>query len=150
MMRGFPGRDAGLEVVEFVVITGLIMVVGLIIWQFMVFGHTQMITANAAREGARAASVCEDIDDAIDRTRAGYEAEWDYDPIPIPCLFGGQPVTIRVRLDLPTVLPQSGDIWRTWKLPKIQTRSVGWATCEDVDAIKFDNGSWIPLFFTCF
>jgi hypothetical protein len=141
--------DAGLEVVEFVVITGLIMVVGLIIWQFMVFGHTQMITANAAREGARAASVCEDIGDAVNRTREGYHAEWDYSPIPIPCFWGGQPVTIRVRMDLPTVLTQSGEIWRRWGLPRIQTRAVGWATCEDVDAIKFNNGSWIPL-FSCF
>jgi hypothetical protein len=27
---------------------------------------------------------------------------------------------------------------------------VGWALCEDVDAIKINNGWWIPLVFTCF
>ena len=149
-MKHSAQDDAGLEVVEFVVITGLIMVVGLIIWQFMIFGHTQMITASAAREGARAASVCENIGDAVRRTREGYHAEWDYYPIPSPCFWGGQPVTIRVRMDLPTVLPQSGAIWRSWGLPRIQTRSVGWATCEDVDAFKINNGWWIPLVFTCF
>jgi hypothetical protein len=149
-MRRFTWQEAGLEVVEFVVMTGLILVVGLIIWQFMVFGHTQMITANAAREAARAASVCEDIGDAVRRTRAGYRANWDYHPIPVPCLWGGQPISIRVRMDLPTVLPQDGEIWRSWRLPRIQTRSVGWALCEDVDAIKINNGWWIPLVFTCF
>jgi hypothetical protein len=53
-------------------------------------------------------------------------------------------------MDLPTVLPQDGEIWRSWRLPRIQTRSVGWALCEDVDAIKINNGWWIPLVFTCF
>ncbi len=146
MIRETSAREDGLEVVEFVIITGLVMVVGLIIWQFMVFGHTQMVTASAAREGARAATVCEDVDDAVERTVESHEYEWDYAPLPIPCLFGGQPVTVRVRLDLPTVLPQKGDIWKRWGLPAIQTSSVGIAICEDYDGIKFNNGEWIPLF----
>jgi len=105
-----------------------------------------MVTANAAREGVRAAAVCEDIEEAVDRTRQGHEAEWCYFRS-IPCIIGGQPVAVRVRLDLPTVLPHSGAIWQTWGLPKLQTSAVGIAVCEKQDAIyiAYKKGFWVPI-----
>jgi len=136
--------ESGLEVVEFIVIMGLTFVVALIIWQFMIFAHTQMVTANAAREAVRAASVCESIDDAVDATRQGHEAEWNY-VLGLPCFMAGQPVGVRVRLKLPTVLPQEGDIWQSWGLPELYTSAVGIAVCEELDGFNLTGDQWITI-----
>ena len=49
-------HELGAELVEFIGFIPWILIVGLIVWQFMVFGHAMLTTGDAARQGARAAA----------------------------------------------------------------------------------------------
>ena len=51
--RAGPVQDErGVEIVEFIGMMPILLWVGLIVWQFMVFGHCMLVTAAAARDGA--------------------------------------------------------------------------------------------------
>lgn len=51
-------EEEGSQLIEYIAVLPFIMVVVLIGWQFFLVGHTFIVTANAAREGVRAAVVC--------------------------------------------------------------------------------------------
>lgn len=55
-LKRLAADERGVEVVEGIGMFFLLLMVGLFIWQFMVFGHQMVVTADAARQGARAAA----------------------------------------------------------------------------------------------
>jgi len=119
---GCLADERGFELIEFIGAVPLILMIGLIIWQFMVFAHASMIANSAAQEGARAAAVYEPVDLAVRRSSPGYEVQ-----IPGGECSGirGEIVTVRVRLRVPV----------TWipfvSLPDIWTQGVARAWCEE-------------------
>jgi len=79
------------------------LTVSLIIWQFMLAGHTMLITASAAREGARVLAVgCwPDVGaarEAVIRASPGFNERQIIPEI------GGDYVAMTVRLKIPLVL----------------------------------------------
>jgi len=95
--------ERGVEVVEGIGMFFLLLMMGLIIWQFMVFGHQMVVTADAARQGARAAA-------------AGYSCEIFLllDTLPQytalafsdcnECQDSGDEVEVTARLQIPMVV----------------------------------------------
>ena len=96
-----PSRRAeqGVEIVEFVGIMPLLLMIGLVVWQFMVFGHVALITSAAAREGARAAAAYESAHGAVARSVGSY----DYRVSGGSCGAPGSPVRVTVRLRIPII-----------------------------------------------
>ena len=117
----FLQDERGMELIEFVGVVMIILLVGLIIWQFMWFAHASMIANSAAEEGARAAAVYEPVGPAVDRSSPGYEVSWNSSG----CGGKGTIVTVTVRLRVPV----------TWiplvDLPEIWTQGRARAWCED-------------------
>jgi len=61
-MRGarWAHREEGTsELLEFLILVPILLAIALLIWQMFIFGHAMVVTANSAREGARAAAACE-------------------------------------------------------------------------------------------
>lgn len=54
--RRLAADERGVEAVEGIGMFFLLLMVGLIIWQFMIFGHQMVVTADVARQGARASA----------------------------------------------------------------------------------------------
>jgi pilus assembly protein CpaE len=108
--------ERGVEIVEFLGIMPLLLMIGLIIWQFLIVGHTMLITESAAREGARAAAAHKDCNFAVYKA-IGLKAI----PIYWPdiqcgrCSGSGGPVEVTVRLRIPIVpnpwVRITGPIW---------------------------------------
>ena len=115
-------RERGAEVVEFIGFMPWFLLVGLIIWQFMVFGHAMLTTGNAARQGARAAAAYTSVDAVVSRAKGNYICEWRGGG---GCSQGA-PVTVTVRcklwiIDIPLV-----------SIPNIWTTSTATARCEPI------------------
>ncbi len=51
-------NEDGSQLIEYIAVVPFLFVVALIGWQFLLVGHTFVVTANGAREGARALAVC--------------------------------------------------------------------------------------------
>jgi Flp pilus assembly protein TadG len=95
-----PRRDErGVEIVEFVGIMPWLLMIGLVVWQFMVFGHVALITSAAAREGARAAAAYESAHGAVARSVGSY----DYRVSGGSCGAPGSPARVTVRLRIPII-----------------------------------------------
>lgn len=113
--------ERGMELIEFIGVVIMIVMVGLIIWQFMWFAHASMIANSAAEEGARAAAVYEAVGPAVERSSPGYEVSWSS----TGCGGKGTIVRVTVRLRVPI----------TWipfiQLPGIWTQGMAGAWCED-------------------
>jgi hypothetical protein len=115
-------EERGIEVIEFVGVLPLILMVALIIWQFILFANVALITASAAREGARAAATYEDAHGAVARTVGDFE----YWVSAGSCSGAGSPVRVRVRLKIPVVgIPFVGS------LPEMWTDHTAVARCEE-------------------
>jgi len=110
-----------MELIEFIGVVIIILLVGLVIWQFMWFAHASMIANSAAEEGARAAAVYEPVGPAVERSSPGYEVSWSS----TGCGGKGTIATVTVRLRVPV----------TWipfvELPEIWTQGRARAWCED-------------------
>lgn len=112
--------ERGVELVEFIGFMPWILIVGLIIWQFMVFGHAMLTTGNAARQGARAAAAHEGAGAAVNQATGTYECELSEPPYCGP----GEPVAVTVRCKVPIIgIPFVS-------IPEIRTTSTAIARCE--------------------
>lgn len=113
--------EGGVELIEFLAIFVIIIFVGLLILQFMVFAHVSMVAHSAAQEGARAAAVGESVDAAAKRSGQGFairllEAT--------NCFARGALVKVRLELRVPLIgLPGV-------ELPEIWTVGQATAWCE--------------------
>ena len=113
-------KERGVEVIEFVGVMPLILMMAYIIWQFMLMAHVGMMTASAAREGARAASTYESATAAVARTTGSFE----YQVSAGACTGEGSIVRVRVRMKIPMV-----DIPFV-PLPQLWTDHTATARCE--------------------
>jgi hypothetical protein len=101
----------GVEIVEFIGIMPLMLAIGLLVWQVMVFLHVPMHTIYAAREGARAAAAYEDAHGAVSRVVGG---SYDYRVSAGSCA-PGSPVRVRARLRVPMIeIPYIGRLTQIW------------------------------------
>jgi hypothetical protein len=139
--------EKGIELIEFIGLLPIILMVGLIIWQFMVFANTWLIVSNAAREGARKAATYEyftslgkeDVKKAVRDTCGGLDCEVDLSPdgllpgilkrcSPYVCRGEGGCVFVTVKAKLPLVgIPYVGRIGEIW------VRSTAIMYCEEDD-----------------
>lgn len=91
-------EEQGAEVVEFIAFCPWLLIIGLIIWQFLLFGQAALIGPSAAREGARAAAAHANCDRFINRAMGNLQ----YGASCQPC----EPysaVSASVRVLLPTI-----------------------------------------------
>ena len=103
--------ERGVEIVEFIGIMPLMLFIGLLVWQVMVFLHVPMRTIYAAREGARTAAAYEDPHGAVSRVVGG---SYDYRVSAGSCA-PGSPVRVRVRLRIPMIeIPYIGRLTQIW------------------------------------
>jgi Flp pilus assembly protein TadG len=91
----FSNED-GSEIIEFLGLLPLLLMIGLIIVQVLLAGQTIMVANSAAREGARAAAVCEDVGGAVVRASPGFSPQ-------IQRIPNGTEVTVKVSLQVPTI-----------------------------------------------
>ena len=103
-----PPNQQGAETIEFLMLIPLVMFVALVAWQLLLVGYTGVVAAGAAREGARAAAVNEDVDAAVLASAAGLRA----DVVSQPC---GTFCTVKVKVQVPKVkLPFISGIKYPW------------------------------------
>jgi hypothetical protein len=103
--------ERGVEIVEFIGIMPLMLAIGLLVWQVMVFLHVPLHTTYAAREGARAAAAYEDARGAVARVVGG---SYDYQVSAGSCA-PGSPVRVRARLRVPMIeIPYIGRLTQIW------------------------------------
>lgn len=111
--RAGPVQDErGVELVEFIGMMPILLWVGLIIWQFMVFGHCMLVTAAAARDGAREAAAYGDAQSAVDESIGDF---YEYEVQAGSCGGIGSPVRVTVKakvpiIEIPYVSEYIGDI----------------------------------------
>ena len=114
--------EKGIEVIEFMGIMGIIIIVAMIAWQFIIAAHVALITASAAEEGARAAAVRGNAYAAVARGIGGYQ----YVTTAGVCAGGGMPVAVTVRIRLPILeIPFV-------PIPPLWTNHTATARCEPV------------------
>ncbi len=89
-------REDGAEMIEFLGLLPILLMVGLIIVQLLLAGQTMMVALSAAREGARAAVVCEDVGSAVARASPGFAPQ-------ISTQDGADDVKVIVGLQVPTI-----------------------------------------------
>jgi hypothetical protein len=103
--------ERGVEIIEFIGIMPLMLAIGLLVWQVLVFLHVPMHTTFAAREGARTAAAYEDAHGAVSRVVG---ASYDYQVSAGSCT-PGSPVRARVRLRVPMIeIPYIGRLTQIW------------------------------------
>jgi hypothetical protein len=103
--------ERGVEIIEFIAIMPLMLAIGLLVWQVLVFLHVPMHTTFAAREGARTAAAYEDARGAVARVVGG---SYDYQVSAGSCT-PGSPVRARVRLRVPMIeIPYIGRLTQIW------------------------------------
>ena len=103
--------EKGVEIVEFIGIMPLMLAIGLLMWQVLVFLHVPLHTSYAAREGARTAAAYEDARGAVARVVGG---SYDYQVSAGSCA-PGSPVRVRARLRVPMIeIPYIGRLSQIW------------------------------------
>lgn len=92
-------EERGSQLVEYIAILPMLFIAALIGWQMFMVGHTFIVTANAAREGARALAVCGggNVQAVADRTSPGYRPEVLIDN------RGDRVTTVRIGNDIPKI-----------------------------------------------
>jgi hypothetical protein len=115
------GDEKGAEIVEFIGMMPWLLMVGLIVWQFMVFGHCMLVTAAAARDGARAAASYGSAHGAVAASIGG---AYPYLVQAGSCGGTGSPVRVTVRAKVPII-----DIPYV-PIPDIWTRHTATMRCE--------------------
>lgn len=120
--KGFSVQDEqGAEVLEFVGMMPWILMVGLIVWQFMVFGHCMLVTAAAARDGARAAAAYGSAQSAVSTSIGDF---YEYEVQAGSCGWIGTPVQVTVKAKVPII-----DIPYV-PIPEIWTEHTATMRCE--------------------
>ena len=103
--------EKGVEIVEFIGIMPLMLAIGLLMWQVLVFLHVPLHTSYAAREGARTAAAYEDATGAVARVVGG---SYNHQVSAGSCT-PGSPVRVRVRLRVPMIeIPYIGRLTQIW------------------------------------
>ncbi|MCX6033022.1 MAG: hypothetical protein NT169_27530 [Chloroflexi bacterium] len=103
--------ERGVEVVEGIGMFLLLLMMGLIIWQFMIIGHQMIVVADAARHGARSAAAHRSCWLAIEESV--FPQNFYTLPSCESCGGSGDPVKAKVTLFTRTVfLPTASDAWR--------------------------------------
>lgn len=87
-------EEDGVELIEFIGVMPLVFIIIFIGWQFFLAGHTIVTGIHAAREGARAAAVCGNYEEAVKRASPGYS------PVVIP-ITKGKAVGVRATYKVP-------------------------------------------------
>lgn len=95
--------ERGIELVEMLAFTPLVFMVMLIAWQFILIGYTGLVAAAAARAGARAAVVLEDVNQAVSAASPDFDGRRSLSVSGGCSPYAGQPVTVRVELETPHV-----------------------------------------------
>jgi hypothetical protein len=90
--------EQGVEVVEFVGIIPWLLVMGMVIWQFLIFSQVALVAPSAAREGARAAAAYEDCEDFAKKAAGRFEHE-----VNCGSCSEYEPVEAEVKVKLPIV-----------------------------------------------
>lgn len=98
------------EVLEFLILLPILLGIALLIWQMFIFGHAMVVTANAAREAARAEAACERTISGEAAARAaasGYTVRTE--------VHHGSEVRVTVHttvpvLQIPIFLPEGRDV----------------------------------------
>jgi Flp pilus assembly protein TadG len=108
------GDERGSAVVEFALVTPLLLLVALALVQIAVIGRDRLVLEHAVRAGVRQASI--DPDDAAVR-QAVDDAVAPLDPVGVAVQIDrggtfGDPVVVRVDYDVPVAVPLAG-----WLLP---------------------------------
>lgn len=113
-------EEEGSQLFEYIAVLPFLMAIILIGWQFFLVGHTFIVTANAAREGARALAVCNSSagaarEAAMRSLPQGYQAGASVEP------QNGQSVTVWVKTDIPVI-----DIFKDYDewLPSVRFKAV--------------------------
>lgn len=103
--RRYLWDEHGVELIEFLGFVPLVLLILVIAWQFILVGYTGVVASGAAREGARAAAVREDVDRAVRFASPGFDGRRQWTALGgYPCsTYSGGPVTIQVRLEVPHV-----------------------------------------------
>jgi len=134
-LRAFLRRAAderGVEVVEGIGMFILLLMMGMIIWQFMIIGHQMIVVADAARQGARSAAAHRMCLLAIE---ASVIPQNLYTlPDCESCDDSGSAVKAKATLFTPTVyLPSGSGAWQRigWGLIWFDTQAV--FRCEPED-----------------
>ncbi len=95
-LEQLAAREEGAEIIEFLGLLPILLMVGLIIVQLLLAGQTMMVALSAAREGARAAVVCESVGGAVARASPGFAPQ-------ISVQDGANDVKVVVGLQVPTI-----------------------------------------------
>jgi pilus assembly protein CpaE len=96
--------ERGIELIEFLGFFPLVLLILVLAWQFILVGYTGIVANGAAREGARAAVVREDIDQAVRFASPGFDGRRQWTMLSAPCIRGTRaPVRIQVQLEVPHV-----------------------------------------------
>jgi hypothetical protein len=95
-VRELHEQEEGAEIIEFLGLLPFLLMVGLIIVQFMFAGQTIMVALSSAREGARAAVVCENIYGAVARASPGFAPQ-------VMVTRGANDIRVTVGLQVPTI-----------------------------------------------
>jgi hypothetical protein len=110
-LRRAAADESGVEVVEGIGMFILLLMMGMIIWQFMLIGHQMIVVADAARQGARSAAANRECLLALE---ASVIPQNLYTlPDCESCDDSGSPVKAKATLFTPTVyLPSGSGAWR--------------------------------------
>jgi hypothetical protein len=96
--------ERGIELIEFLGFFPLVLLILVLAWQLILVGYTGIVANGAAREGARAAVVREDIDRAVRFASPGFDGRRHWTLLSPPCIRGTRaPVRIQVQLEVPHV-----------------------------------------------
>jgi hypothetical protein len=96
--------EHGVELIEFLGFFPLVLLILVIAWQLLLVGYTGIVANGAAREGARAAVVRADIDQAVRFASPGFDGRRHWRLLSPPCTFyRSSPVRIQVQLEVPHV-----------------------------------------------
>jgi hypothetical protein len=113
--------ERGVEIVEFIGAMPWLLMIGLVVWQFSVFGHCMLATGAAARDGARAAAAYQSAHGAVARSMV---ADYEYRVSAGACGGIGAPVSVTVRAKVPIIdIPYI-------PLPAVWTRHTATMRCE--------------------
>ncbi len=117
LRRGVQSED-GSQLIEYIAVVPMLLTAALIGWQFLMAGHTFVVTANGAREGARALAVCRGT--AGDATAAVNDAVAGVFQ-PQTNASRGRSAVVEVTTKIPVI-----DIFRNFdeRLPPVRFRAV--------------------------
>lgn len=102
--RALLRDERGIELIEFLGFFPLVLIILVLGWQLLLVGYTGIVANGAAREGARAAAVREDIDQAVRFASPGFDGRRTWALRSPPCVYASRaPVRIEVRLEVPHV-----------------------------------------------